>query len=98
MAGLTLNIYPVSDRWRLLGHWTYSVMDKRTVEAMAGIQYESCCVIVSLVGRHYVNQYDLTTTRQPTNNAIMFELQFKGLGAFNGQAEDFLRRGILGYQ
>ncbi len=91
-------VYPVSERWRLLARWTYSVKDRRTVEALAGLQYESCCVIVSLVGRHYVNQYDLTTTRQPTNNAIMFELQFKGLGAFNGQAEDFLRRGILGYQ
>lgn len=91
-------VYPVSERWRLLARWTYSVKDRRTVEALAGLQYESCCVIVSLVGRHYVNQYDLTTARVPTNNAIMFELQFKGLGAFNGQAEDFLRRGILGYQ
>lgn len=91
-------VYPVSERWRLLARWTYSVKDRRTVEALAGLQYESCCVIVSLVGRHYVNQYDLTSTRPPTNNAIMFELQFKGLGAFNGQAEDFLRRGILGYQ
>jgi LPS-assembly protein len=96
-------VYPVSDRWRLLGHWTYSVMDKRTVEAMAGIQYESCCVKLSLLGRHYVNGYDglvpITTTANPgTNNAIMFELEFKGMGAFNGQTETYLRRGILGYQ
>ncbi len=91
-------VYPVSERWRLLARWTYSVKDQRTVEALAGLQYESCCVIVSLIGRHYVNQYDITTTRPSSNNAIMFELQFKGLGAFNGQAEEFLRRGILGYQ
>ncbi|MBU6247193.1 MAG: LPS assembly protein LptD [Xanthomonadaceae bacterium] len=94
-------VYPVSDRWRLLGRWTYSVKDRRTVEALAGVQYESCCVIVSLVGRHYVNQYapfGTAATRIPSNNAVMFELQFKGLGAFNGQAEDFLRRAILGYQ
>lgn len=95
-------VYPVSDRWRLLGRWTYSVKDRRTVEALAGVQYESCCVILSLVGRHYVNQYapfgTTTATRIPSNNAVMFELQFKGLGAFNGQAEDFLRRAILGYQ
>ena len=72
--------------------------DRRTVEALAGLQYESCCVIVSLVGRHYVNQYSAVSSRPDSNNAIMFELQFKGLGAFNGQAEDLLRRGILGYQ
>ncbi|HEX5306240.1 MAG TPA: LPS assembly protein LptD [Dyella sp.] len=91
-------VYPISERLRLLARWTYSVKDRRTVEALAGLQYESCCVIVSLIGRHYVNQYDITASRPDSNNAIMFELQFKGLGAFNGQAEDFLRRGILGYQ
>jgi len=95
-------VYPVSDRWRLLGHWTYSVKDERTVEAMAGIQYEGCCVKLSLMERHYVTGYDglytTTSTHPGTNNAIMFELEFKGMGAFNGQAEDYLRRGILGYQ
>jgi LPS-assembly protein len=91
-------VYPVSERWRLLARWTYSVKDRRTVEALAGLQYESCCVIVSLVGRHYVDEYNVVATRPESNNAVMFELQFKGLGAFNGQAEDFLRRGILGYQ
>ncbi|MCP1373922.1 LPS-assembly protein LptD [Dyella lutea] len=94
-------VYPVSDRWRLLGRWTYSVKDRRTVEALAGVQYESCCVIFSVVGRHYVSQYapiGSTSKRIPSNNAVMFELQFKGLGAFNGQVEDFFRRAILGYQ
>jgi len=94
-------VYPISDRWRLLGRWTYSAKDRRTVEALAGVQYESCCVILSLIGRHYVSPYapiGSTSKHLPSNNAVMFELQFKGLGAFNGQAEDFLRRAILGYQ
>lgn len=91
-------VYPVSERWRLLARWTYSVKDRRTVEALAGVQYESCCVILSLVGRHYANDYDYVATRPELNNAVMFELQFKGLGAFNGRVEDLFRRGILGYQ
>ena len=96
-------VYPVSDRWRLIGHWTYSVLDHRTVEALAGVQYESCCMKVSLVGRHYVTGYDSVVydpnlTGGGTNNAVMVEIEFKGLGAFNGQQEDLLRRGILGYQ
>ena len=95
-------VYPLSDRWRLLGHWTYSVLDRRTVEAMAGVQYEGCCMKVSLVGRHYVTGYSSVvytpTTSSGTNNAVMLEIEFKGLGAFNGQQEDILRRGILGYQ
>ncbi|HEX7817533.1 LPS-assembly protein LptD [Dyella sp.] len=92
-------VYPVSDRWRLLGRWTYSVLDKKTVEALAGVEYDSCCVAVRLVGRHYVNNVDFYNPQTAsTNTAIMFELEFKGLGAFNGQTEGILRRGILGYQ
>ncbi len=91
-------VYPVSERWRLMGRWTYSVRDRRTVEALAGVEYDSCCVAVRVVGRHYVDTYSGVTGAPPTNNAIMFELEFKGLGALNGQTEDVLRRGILGYQ
>ena len=91
-------IYPISERWRLLGRWVYSVRDKRTVEALAGVEYDSCCVAVRVVGRHYVVSSGPITERGNSNNAIMFELIFKGLGAFNGQTEDVLRRGILGYQ
>ncbi|KRE88773.1 organic solvent tolerance protein [Frateuria sp. Soil773] len=91
-------VYPVSERWRLLGRWTYSVKDKRTVEALAGVEYDSCCVAVRVVGRHYVRSFNGNTNQVGTNNAVMLELEFKGLGSLNGQTEDLLRRGILGYQ
>ncbi|WP_049621256.1 LPS-assembly protein LptD [Frateuria defendens] len=91
-------VYPISDRWRALARWTYSVKQRRTVEAMAGFEYDSCCVAFRVLERHYVNGYNYATTDTHTNNAIMFELEFKGLGAFNSQTEDFLHRAILGYQ
>ncbi|MHA6205239.1 LPS-assembly protein LptD [Dyella soli] len=91
-------VYPVSDRWRLIGHWTYSVLDKRTVEALAGVEYDSCCVALRLIGRHYVNTYDYNTQLGSTNTAIMVEVEFKGMGGFTGQSENALRNGILGYQ
>lgn len=91
-------VYPVSDRWRLIGHWTYSVLDKKTVEALAGVEYDSCCVALRLVGRHYVNTYDYTTQLGSANTAVMLEVEFKGMGNFTGQSENALRNGILGYQ
>ena len=96
-------VYPLSDRWRLIADWTYSVMDRRTVEAVGGVQFEGCCVKMSLVARHYVTGYDgvilnPTQIAPGTDTAIMFELEFKGLGAFSGQTESILRRDILGYQ
>lgn len=94
-------VYPLSDRWRLLGRWNVSLRDRqdwrrgapKTLEALAGVEYEGCCLAVRLVGRHYVRDYEGNTT-----NAIMLEIQFKGLGSFNPQTEDFLHHAILGYQ
>jgi LPS-assembly protein len=96
-------VYPVSERWRLIGQWTYSELDQRTVQALAGVQYESCCVKVGLFGRHYVTGYDSITGaliggRPGTDNAVMLTLEFKGLGNLSSTADDMLRRGILGYQ
>ncbi|GLQ50693.1 LPS-assembly protein LptD [Dyella flava] len=98
-------VYPLTDRWRLIGDWTYSVLDKRTVEAVAGVQYEGCCVKLSVIARRYVTGYDgIVTSLLPgqippgSDTAVMFELEFKGMGAFSGQTDSILRRDILGYQ
>ncbi|WP_114238812.1 LPS-assembly protein LptD [Dyella sp. C9] len=91
-------VYPISDRWRLIGRWAYSVLDKKTVEALAGVEYDSCCVALRLVGRHYVNTYDYTTQLGSANTAVMLEVEFKGMGGFSGQSENAIRNGILGFQ
>jgi LPS-assembly protein len=98
-------VYPVSERWRLVGSWTYSVKDRETVEALAGVEYDSCCVSLRLVDRNYVNQsyYGFGPVPVGSNigqrdNAIMFEVVFKGLGSSGGQIDPLLRRDILGYQ
>ena len=98
-------VYPVSERWRLVGSWTYSVPDRRTIEALAGVEYDSCCVTLRLVDRNYVNQgyygfgpipFGGNINRR--DNAVMFEVVFKGLGSTGGQIDPLLRRDILGYQ
>jgi LPS-assembly protein len=105
-------VYPLSERWRLLGSWTYSVAIKNmipaptgTTEAMAGVEYDSCCVTLRLVDRNYVNEsyYGLGPVPTGSNinlrdNAIMFEVVFKGLGSSGGEIEPVLHRDILGYQ
>lgn len=98
-------VYPLSERWRLVGGATWSVPDRRIVEALAGVQYDSCCVSLRLVDRNYVNQgyygfgpAPAGTILNQRNNAIMFEVVFKGLGSSGGQIDPLLRRDILGYQ
>lgn len=98
-------VYPISERWKLVGAWTYSVKDRETVDALAGVEYDSCCVSLQLVARNYINQNYYGFGPSPTggntslrDNAIMFEVVFKGLGSSGGQIDPLLRRDILGYQ
>ncbi|WP_243649241.1 LPS-assembly protein LptD [Luteibacter rhizovicinus] len=100
-------VYPVSERWRALARWVFARRDivpnvagnqvftfsNRTLEAAVGVEYDSCCVAFRLLGRHYVRDYTRSTT-----NAIMFEVEFKGLGSLSPQTGTYLRRAILGYQ
>ncbi len=85
-------LVPVSPAWRILGRWNYSIADRRTIEAFAGLQWESCCVAVRLLGRHYVRNRE-----GEKNNALYVEIELKGLGRFGRDSEELLQRAILGY-
>ena len=85
--------FPINDRLRFIARWLYSLRDEDTLEAFAGVEYESCCWAARVVGRHYVR-----TVEGESNNALYLELELKGLGAFGRKSEDFLRRAILGYR
>jgi LPS-assembly protein len=104
-------VYPLFGNWRLVGAWSYSVpmtgvtAPTGTIEALAGVEYDSCCVTLRLVDRNYVNQSYYGVVPAPVgsnghlrDNAIMFEVVFKGLGSSGGQIDPLLRRDILGYQ
>ncbi|HET7269122.1 MAG TPA: LPS assembly protein LptD [Oleiagrimonas sp.] len=92
---------PVTERWRLLARWNIAKRERqqwdephpKTLAALLGVEYENCCIAVRLLGRHYVRN-----VHGDTDNAIMLQVQFKGLGSFSPKTERFLHRAILGYQ
>ncbi len=86
-------LIPLNPTWRLVGRWNYSMFDRKTLEAFAGIEHDSCCVAWRLLARRYVHNIERDTT-----NALYFEVEFKGIGSIGQQTGDFLRRAILGYQ
>lgn len=85
-------LYPISAAWSVVGRYYYSFTDNRLLEAVAGVQWDSCCLAARVVGRRY-----LRNRQGELNNAIMFELELKGLGSAGPNTEDRLRRAILGY-
>lgn len=84
---------PINERWRLIGRWNYELDNSRTLEAFAGVEFESCCYAVRTLVRHFVRNAE-----GDTNNAIFIELELKGLGSLGRDTGDFLRRSIRGYR
>jgi LPS-assembly protein len=85
-------LYPINPSWSLVGRYYYSLRDRELLEGIAGVQWDSCCVSVRLVGRKYVSGRD-----GELDSAIQLEIELKGLGSAGPDTESRLRRAILGY-
>ena len=83
--------WPVTENWTLLGRWNYSLLDRKTLEAVGGVEYNAGCWVLRLVGQR------LTTTTQTTTNSIFVQLELNGLARFGTSPLDLLRRSVPGY-
>jgi LPS-assembly protein len=84
--------WPLTQNWTLLGRWNYSLVDSKTLEAVAGVEYNGECWVLRLVGQR------LTTTTQTTSNSVFVQLELNGLARLGTNPLDLLRRSVPGYQ
>ncbi|HDY85861.1 hypothetical protein LCGC14_0984030 [marine sediment metagenome] len=84
---------PFNQQWSMIGRWYHSIEENRTLEALAGLEYGSCCWATRLVLRDYVN----SATELDRNLAIFFQVELKGLGNFGQKSDSLLENSILGY-
>jgi LPS-assembly protein len=83
--------WPVNINWTLLGRWNYSLEDSKTLEGVAGVEYNAGCWVLRLVGQR------LTTTTQTTSNSVYVQVELNGLARFGTSPLDLLRRSVPGY-
>ena len=90
-------VWRISPRWKFLASNQYDSVNKRTLESIFGIQYDSCCWGLRLITREYYNA--ASSSADQTDNAIYLTLELKGLSSFgqDNQAEPILQRSIYGY-
>jgi LPS-assembly protein len=98
-------LVPLTPAWNLIGRWNYALnnplalptdphgTDGRTLERFIGFEHDTCCVAFRVLARHWVHN-----AQGDVDNAVYFELEFKGVGSIGQKTDDFLRRAILGYQ
>jgi LPS-assembly protein len=85
-------LYPLTPSWSVVGRYYYSIHDNQLLEGIAGLQWDSCCMAVRLVGRRYVHN-----RLGELDNSFQVEVELKGLGSAGSDTEGRLRRAILGY-
>ncbi|MCX4188562.1 LPS-assembly protein LptD [Methylophaga sp. OBS4] len=85
---------PVGDRWSVFGRWYRAIDQGRTLEGLAGVEYNSCCWATRLAVRNYVNDAD----DDDRNMSIYLQVELKGLGSFGKKSDSLLQRSIRGYE
>ncbi|HEX6794725.1 MAG TPA: LPS-assembly protein LptD, partial [Casimicrobiaceae bacterium] len=83
--------WPVTSHWNLIGRWNYSFTDRKTLEAVAGIEYNADCWVLRVVGQR------LTTTTQQATTSVFVQLELNGLARVGTSPLDLLRRSVPGY-
>ncbi|MFC5488338.1 LPS-assembly protein LptD [Dokdonella soli] len=96
---------PITPSWRLIARENYALNDPlaspldrhgkdgRTLERFIGIEHDTCCIAWRVIARRWIHNVEGNA-----DNAIYFEIEFKGVGSVGQKTDNFLRRGILGYQ
>ena len=92
--------WPISDRWQWVGRWYKDRSLSRTIEAYVGLQYESCCWSVRLIGqRNLANRYsnDGIQDINQFDSGIALQFSFKGISS-NRRNKSMLQDGMFGYR
>ncbi len=86
-------IYPVSEQWRAVGRWNYDLKNKRNLDLLGGLEYDTCCWKLSFVARRFPNDLE-----GGYNNSMEVQLTLKGLTSLGSPLTEQLQQNIKGYE
>jgi len=84
--------WPLAQSWNFVGRYNFSLREDEVLEQFYGLEYESCCWGLRLVGRRFISTRDGTQ-----DSSIGLQLVLKGMTSVGTAADKLLERGILGY-
>ncbi|MCE8033507.1 LPS-assembly protein LptD [Halomonas sp. MCCC 1A11057] len=92
--------YKMNPRIDLIGRFLYDHTNRRSLEQLAGVQWNDCCYGLQVVWREWVNDNDTANTIADDFNerGLFLRFVFKGLGGVGGDAGDYFERAIPGYR
>ena len=84
--------WPVGRGFRVLGRWQYSLSFDKTMEAVGGLEYDTCCWRLRGALRRYIANAD-----GDYENSFFVQLEFKGLSRLGHDIDDVFGRSLYGY-
>jgi len=90
---------PIANNYSLLSRWNYSITEKRNIETIVGLEYESCCWALRLISQRYLNDTINSSSTDEYQSSIMLQFVLKNFGSISDrEATETLKHAILGYQ
>jgi LPS-assembly protein len=77
----------------VVGKWNYAIESDRTVDMFTGLEYDSCCWGIRLIGRRF-----LSNIAGEFESGVFLQFELKGLAGMGEKTLDFLSRSIPGYE
>ena len=77
--------------WTALARWNYSLLDSRTLEGLAGVEYNGDCWALRVVAHRFA------TATQQTSTTFFMQLELNGVSRIGSNPLETLRRNISGY-
>ncbi len=90
--------WPLNNHWRLMARWNYSLKEEKVLDSFAGLEYESCCWLLRLVGREFLDVVNGRIVDDQTQSAVYAQLVLKGLAPIGQGPRKLLEDGIIGYR
>lgn len=88
---------PYTQSWSGLGRWQYDLTNKRNLEELVGVEYNSCCYQVRLFWRSWIEPDDNIDHPDP-KSGIFLQFVLNGLGSVTGSSGNEYLEGIQGYE
>ncbi len=84
--------WPIAPGWFAVGRYNYSILDKRLVDGLAGLEYNAGCWVFRAVLQRIQASAIVSST------AFFFQLEFNGIGQLGTtEVVDLLKRNVSGY-
>jgi LPS-assembly protein len=83
--------WPLGKKWNAIGRYNYSLQDNKALDRFAGLEYETCCWAVRLVG-----QRSVVRSSGEAQTSVSFQFELKGFSNVGSGSTQSLERDILG--